>query len=358
MIDLNQIKCEVVTLIHNPLFTSYLAHWIMPVFESSPQWRIKYVKNSLDFRDYDRISQNNKFHLKDLDPSLLIRLIIENYSEIQTRKNLRRIDKNIIYQMRNVRNKWSHLSANDIDPKEIKFDVDILFSFFSIINANDLARKAKDLGVKLNSAMGNNSRIKILPHMPRFNDLDGEQRKIANKNFKSPAYIAGVSGSGKTSILIHRAIRLADDEPDKPILITTLSRTLAQFIKKLLMEVSNDGQIEQIIEVKSMFELCQEYLFSFDPEKKNWYSDVTWKNNQHVDEIWREFYRCEVNNDDAFILFDIHKRLSSKGVNGEMYIKQEFDIIRSEFPILRNEYKSFHRKGDAYLLNRTTVTIY
>lgn len=345
MIDLNQIKNEVVTLIHNPLFTSSLANWIKPVIETTPQWRIRYVKSSLDFRDYDRISQNNNFQLKDLDPSLLIRIIIDNYGEIQEQKNLRRVDKNIIYQIRNVRNRWSHLSANDIDPKEIKFDVDILYSFLSIINATELAKKAKDLGIKLNVAMGNNSRIRILPHMPKFNDLDGEQRKIANKNFKSPAYVAGVSGSGKTSILIHRAIRLADDEPEKPILITTLSRTLAQFIKKLLMELSNDGQIDRIIEVKSMFELCQEYLFRFDPKKKNWYSDVTWKNNQHVDEIWREFYRCEVNNNDAFVLFDIHKRLSSNGINGEMYLKQEFDLIRSEFPILRNEYKTFQRKG-------------
>jgi len=346
MPELAQIKSEIVTLIHNHNFAAKLAQWIKPAIETNPQWRTQFVKNNIDFRDYERITDNNPhFTLTDLDPTLLIRIIVTNYYEVQNFKNLRRADKNTIYQMRDVRNRWSHISANEIEPKKIKFDVDIMFTFFSMINAPDLAAKAKELGFRLNEFMGNNSRLKVLPHMPKFHDLDREQQKIANKTFKSPAYISGVSGSGKTSILIHRAIRMADDEPEKPILITTLNRTLAHFIKKLLLEASDDDAIFNIIEVKSMFELCQEYLFEFDPKKKKWYSDVTWKNDQHVDEIWREFYRCEVNNDDAFILFDIHKRLNANGINGEMYMRQEFDLIRSEFPLLRNDYKNFPRKG-------------
>lgn len=346
MPELAQIKSEIVTLIHNPIFTSKLAHWLKPAIETTPQWRSQFVRDNIDYKSYQRITEGNPhFTLKDLDPTLLIRLIITNYNEVQSCKGLRRNDKNIIYHMREVRNRWSHLSANDIKPKKIKFDVDILLTFFTMVGATDLADKAKELGFRLNEVMGNNSRLKILPHMPKFNDLDRDQQKIANRTFTSPAYVSGVSGSGKTSILIHRAIRLADDEPDKPILITTLNRTLAHFIKKLLLEASDDEAVFDVIEVKSMFELCQEYLFQFDPQKQRWYSDVTWKNDQHVDEIWREYYRCEVNNDDAFVLFDIHKRLNSNGINGEMYLRQEFDLIRSEFPLLRNNYKNFARTG-------------
>jgi excinuclease UvrABC ATPase subunit len=46
--------------------------------------------------------------------------------------------------------------------------------------------------------------------------------------------VTGVSGSGKTCVLIHRAIRLAHKYPDEPILVLTLNAALAALIESLV----------------------------------------------------------------------------------------------------------------------------
>jgi len=84
----------------------------------------------------------------------------------------------------------------------------------------------------------------------------------------------------------------------------------------------------------------------FEPENKLYYEDVTWKLGEHVDEIFREYYRCWSNNHDAEVLLPLHKSLTARGVSGETYIRQELDWIRSAVPALRrNEYLSLERKS-------------
>ena len=112
--------------------------------------------------------------------------------------------------------------------------------------------------------------------------------------------------SGKTCIVVHRAIRHARKKPNKKILILTLNMSLASLIVKLIDEACPNN-LKGYIEVKSFFELCQDYIDVFETRNvSKYFSFVTWKpagnledSEEHIDDIWKEYYRCDLNNNDA-----------------------------------------------------------
>ncbi|MCK5902344.1 MAG: UvrD-helicase domain-containing protein, partial [Cocleimonas sp.] len=182
--------------------------------------------------------------------------------------------------------------------------------------------------------------------------LNSEQEKIVNQDFSGIAKLLGVSGSGKTCIVIHRALRLAKKYPSEKILIITLNRSLARLINTLVDHAALP-EIRQQIEVKAFFEVCQSYLYQFDDKNKKIYDDTTWKSEEHIDAIWREYYRCELNNRDARVLLPVHDYLISKSIHAETYIREEFDWIRSALNDKdRNNYLSIERKGRSYRLEK------
>lgn len=63
--------------------------------------------------------------------------------------------------------------------------------------------------------------------------LHARQRELADAIFTGPARIRGVSGSGKTSVLVHRARHLAK-KYQLPVLVVTLTRSLTELIAYLL----------------------------------------------------------------------------------------------------------------------------
>jgi hypothetical protein len=175
-----------------------------------------------------------------------------------------------------------------------------------------------------------------------------EQQKIVDSDFDGSAKLSGVSGSGKTCIVVNKAVRLAKSNNKNKILVLTLNKSLAALISELVNFACPDNDIRKNIVVLSFFELCQNYLYYFEEFNKNLFDDVTWKNNEHIDEVWREYYRCELNSLVAEVLMPIHKSLNSQGINPEDYLHQEFDWIRSAFSEKeRNNYLKAERKGRA-----------
>lgn len=172
-----------------------------------------------------------------------------------------------------------------------------------------------------------------------------EQEKIATANLNGPAKLVGVSGSGKTCVVVRRAVWLAHQNPGQKILVLTLNRPLSTLTHDLI-KASAPAELQQNIEVLPFFKICQNLLEVFEPENKKIHDDRAWKSGEHIDEVWTEFYRCELNNPDASILFPIHVSLISRGINSEHYIREEFDWIRSSFPrSKRHEYLKTEREG-------------
>ena len=175
--------------------------------------------------------------------------------------------------------------------------------------------------------------------------MHADQDAIVREDFNGPAKLIGVSGSGKTCVVVQRALRLAATYPGERILILTLNRALAHLIDKLV-DACCAPEIRHQIEVKPFFVLCRDLLVEREPKRKRFYDEVTWKSNEHIDEVWQEYYRCEVNNYDARVLNRLHDSLTSRGWNAEGYLRDEFDWIRSALsPAVRGEYLGMARSG-------------
>jgi hypothetical protein len=178
-----------------------------------------------------------------------------------------------------------------------------------------------------------------------FMFLHPEQEDVVNAEYSGTAQLSGVSGSGKTCVAVRRALRLAKENKSK-VLVLTLNRSLAGLLKQLVDSVCTESEVRARIEVTSFFELAQRLLHRFEPHNEKLYADVTWKLDEHVDFVFREYYRQWVNNSAAKVLQPLHKSMTARGVSGEAYLREEFDWIRSAFrPDQRNDYLGVDRKG-------------
>lgn len=175
--------------------------------------------------------------------------------------------------------------------------------------------------------------------------LHPEQEAVVKADYSGASQLSGVSGSGKTCVAVRRALRLAE-EAGANVLLLTLNRSLAGLLKQLVDAACPNEEIRRRIKVTSFFELAQELLAEFEPENRRIYADVTWKLNEHVDWVFREYYRQWLNNDDASVLEPVHRSMTARGVSGEGYLREEFDWLRSAIcPDERQQYLSVERRG-------------
>ena len=179
-----------------------------------------------------------------------------------------------------------------------------------------------------------------------------DQEELVEAEFRGAAKLLGVSGSGKTCVAVKRAVALAE-RYEEAVLVLTLNRPLASLIQDLVENCCHSDPIWQRITVRPFFVLCQEYLREFEPENNRLYDDRTWKTEEHIDEIWREYYRCETNNRDAACMQPVHDALLAQKIDAERYIREEFDWIRSAVPQDdRERYLGLERRGRSYRLVR------
>jgi superfamily I DNA/RNA helicase len=212
---------------------------------------------------------------------------------------------------------------------ELKLLSEIPIADVSKVSSNDQYLNLDDLDADdMNILMSNKNWLEWMLFM------HPAQKQIVDKDFSGSARLLGVSGSGKTCIVVRRAVRLARKYPNEKILILTLNESLAKLIDSLvdkLLECNEDSNLKNQITVKSFWQICKELLI--EQRKGKFDSRIlgpkTDKYEESIDEIWEEFYKCENNNDDANILFSIHQSILARGVYPLEYIRQEFDWIRS-----------------------------
>lgn len=187
--------------------------------------------------------------------------------------------------------------------------------------------------------------------------LHPAQREIANQSFNGPARLLGVSGSGKTCVLIHRAIYLAKKNPDSRVLILTLNSALANLIEELIVASSGTTRPKNLT-VNSVWGLCYDLLMTHEPDNYKYFTKSTIVNNpyaetEHIDDIWNEYYNCLNNNEDADVMFEVHRTLLTRGIYPQDYLKQELEYIRSAFaPSEREQYLNMERAGRSIPLEK------
>lgn len=97
--------------------------------------------------------------------------------------------------------------------------------------------------------------------------LHSEQKRIVERDFNGPSRLIGVSGSGKTSVLIHRANDLAKKYPGERILVLTLNAALAQLLNHLADRLCGRSTRMQVV-VRTIYEYCYEAAKTIAPDRK------------------------------------------------------------------------------------------
>jgi len=92
-----------------------------------------------------------------------------------------------------------------------------------------------------------------------------EQKRISIEDFTKPAILSGVSGSGKTCVLLHRARHLASKYPNEQIGILTLNRSLARLLQNLLEELCAEEEAQRI-KVYAFYDYFKLLVDYFGPE--------------------------------------------------------------------------------------------
>jgi superfamily I DNA/RNA helicase len=91
------------------------------------------------------------------------------------------------------------------------------------------------------------------------------QARVVNEDFDRPAVLTGVSGSGKTCVLVHRARRMAREYPGERSLVLTLNKSLARLLENLVGQICSE-QEKARIDVMPFHEFLGNLIESLDLE--------------------------------------------------------------------------------------------
>lgn len=78
--------------------------------------------------------------------------------------------------------------------------------------------------------------------------LHPSQRDTVERNYNGPAKVGGSAGTGKTVVALHRAVRLARENPTARVLVTTFNRLLARSLQEKLRHLAGNspGVLERV----------------------------------------------------------------------------------------------------------------
>lgn len=102
--------------------------------------------------------------------------------------------------------------------------------------------------------------------------LHPEQKKIAEKDYRGPARLRGVSGSGKTCVLVHRARYLAK-KYRQPVLLVTLTESMRKLLEKLVDDLC--GVERNLITALTMSAVAKQVVHELHPQSSSFYSVIS-----------------------------------------------------------------------------------
>src|SRR5205085_4812273 len=111
--------------------------------------------------------------------------------------------------------------------------------------------------------------------------LHQDQKRVAEADFDRPVILTGVSGSGKTCILVHRARYLANKYPGERIAVMTLNRALADLLRNLVRQLCTPGESARI-EVMAFYDYFSRLLHSLGPDR---YLEQLQRSEEHTSEL-------------------------------------------------------------------------
>ena len=108
----------------------------------SADWWRKSVVDRLTFQQQRFVSDHDHDALEKLDFSALLRVLDQNWHDLDHSLNFPREGRSWVKELQSVRNKWAHQSTEEIPQNEMYRDADTLSRLFAFIEANQAAKEA------------------------------------------------------------------------------------------------------------------------------------------------------------------------------------------------------------------------
>ncbi len=202
--------------------------------------------------------------------------------------------------------------------------------------------------------------------------LHPDQKRIAEEDYDVPIILTGVSGSGKTCVLVHRARYLARKYPNQRIGVLTLNRSLSRLISNLLDTLCTPEE-RQNIQAMAFYDYFESLVRHFGPDKELGQLRALADAHQAganiqrtIDRVDRKTYAREfdpISGEDLDDTWDLfleqptvrtlmtyfreHLWKFDSFVDPERYLREEFSLLRSAVPTSMRikGYKDIVRSG-------------
>ena len=168
---------------------------------------------------------------------------IQRYREIQAEKN------EILLQ-----------AIAKLDSFREKLNADILEIGQCAKRCRDTKKLWDDFREEFCIALVENNHRTPLQKLDRFR-LNQDQENQVVMDYDGHRRIQGASGCGKTVILIHRALRLARENPDHKIWVFTINRSLAEHLTSMMQTIH--GNIPANIRIAAFYDFMKNCISLF-----------------------------------------------------------------------------------------------
>ncbi len=167
---------------------------------SGDQWWENGVIAQLTYQQQRIADEKGITSLNELDLAALLRVLDQNWREINQTKRLPLEARNWLKESQNIRNRWAHLPPGGLDHADVYRDLDTIYRLMSALDANDSSISRVQLAREeaLNQIAGNRV-ITTKPAPPSFkgNVNKGDMVRLLAQPDCIGAVIAVLEGSGE-----------------------------------------------------------------------------------------------------------------------------------------------------------------
>jgi hypothetical protein len=213
--------------------------------------------------------------------------------------------------------------------KQVQHNADA-FPQYEAIADKTLQLWSKFLSLRATIAL-NLGRRPALEHLNRL-ALHENQDRLVELNHQGAYRVTGASGSGKTLILLHRAIRLAREDTSARVYVFTINRSLATLLEAQLRVLCKDRLPN--VSVVAFYDFLLSCLE--DPQLKERFRLIDPASGETLDKAWYDFTNHPSTNPDVnvFSYRPVKMLLAKWGLRRDdalAYLRDELIYIQTQW---------------------------
>jgi len=182
--------------------------------------------------------------------------------------------------------------------------------------------------------------------------LNEDQERFVALDYQGHYRIHGASGSGKTIILIHRALRLAEESPAHVVRVFTINRALAELLRATALAIH--GSIPDNLHVAAFYDFLLQCVEMFEPLDRYRLADD--RSGERITVSWRDFTEQPRNVFASPVVRALVRSIEGREaltVDAQRYLRDEMVYIQSGYRLdERDQYLKDPRRQRAIPLTQ------